>query len=380
MYNLSKGLLGKGHEVTVIAPNTVQLKPARLKKEENIDGVRVRRIKAYRLLPYTLPWFTPEIFSTISSTEADIIHVFSYFPTFITNAAYVATKIKRVPLVVSPIFNPYLSPYLGYPQKIWVNLYRKVLGPRILRLADAVTAIAEPEAKFYRSKGNKNVHIMPGAVWLNTEKTIADVDLQKFREKFGIQEAKVIISVGRIVRYKGLDLLARAFAIARKALPDSKLLIIGKDFGFRGELEAIIKELGCQDSVILTGGVSDEELYCAYEVADIMVHPSLFETFGITIVEAWSHKKPVIAFDEVGKLISGETVVLVKYLDVEGLAQAIIKLLSDKELCHNLGLKGYELVKQFYNWDKVVNDLENIYYSLIKGRVANQELKEGVSG
>ncbi len=78
-----------------------------------------------------------------------------------------------------------------------------------------------------------------------------------------------------------------------------------------------------------------------------------------------AHKKPVIAFERV-EPVSNENGILVKYLDVEGLAQAIVKLLSNKELCHTLGLRGYELVKQFYTWDKVVDDLEEVYYSLLK--------------
>ncbi len=366
MANVAKGLLSKGHKVAVITPNTIQLKPAKLKRKENIDGVDVKRIKAYRLLPNTLPWFTPEIFSAISGIEADIIHVFSYHPTFITNAAYVTAKIKRIPLVVSPIYNPYLpTPYLNYWQRSWSNLYRKVIGPRMLKLANAVTAISESEAAFYRARKMKNVSMLPGAVWFE-EKNVTTEDVQWFREKYGIDNAQVIISVGRMVKYKGFDLLVRAFAIAHKVLPESKLLIIGGDSGYRQELEEIINETGCQDHIILTGGISDEELNIAFETADIMVHPSLFETFGITIVEAWAHKKPVIAFDRIGKLISVETVVTVDYLDVEKMAQAIIRLLPDSEFCHKLGLQGYELVKKYYTWEKVVADIEEVYYSILK--------------
>ena len=336
MANVAKGLMSKGHEVAVITPNTRQLKPAKLKKEENIDGVDVKRIKAYRLLPNTLPWFTPEIFSAISGAEADIIHVFSYHPAFITNTAYVTAKIKRIPLVVSPIYNPHLpTPYLNFWQRSWSNLYRKVIGPRMLKLANAVTAISATEAEFYRSRKMKNVSMLPGAVRLE-RKNVTTEDVQCFIDKYGIGSAAVNISVGRMVKYKGFDLLVKAFAIAHKVLPESKLLIIGGDYGYRQELEESIDETGCQDHIILTGSISDEELNIAFETADIMVHPSLFETFGITIVEAWAHKKPVIAFDKIGKLISEETVVTVDYLDVEKMDQDIIRLLPDSEFCHKL--------------------------------------------
>ena len=364
MHNLARGLVAKGHDVAVIAPNTLDLKPAKLKKEECIDKVKVRRIKAFQLLPRTNPWLTPEIFTAIANT--DIVHVFSYHPAFITNAAYITTKIKKIPLVVTPIFHPLNSlPDLRFHQKFWASLYRKVLGPKILRLADAVTALTKTEADFYRANNLKNVFVIPEAVSLKTE-TISQSGLQPFRKKYGIGDAKVIICVGRIVSYKGLDLLVRAFAAVSETLTKSKLLIIGKDLGYRQELERIIRELSCQDNIVFTGDISNEELYRAYEVADVVVHPSLFEAFCRIALEAWSHKKAIIAFDKVGEPVSEETGVLVKFGDVEGLAKAIIKLLSDEALRQNLGQRGYEQVQKFYNWDKVVSDLEQVYGSLIR--------------
>ena len=374
MHNLAKGLVAKGHGVAVITANTLDLKSAKLKKEENIDGVKVRRIKAFQLLPRTNPWLTPKIFSAIAN--ADIVHVFSYHPAFITNAAYIAAKIKKLPLVVTPIFHPLNSlPNLRFHQKFWTSLYRKVVGPKILRLADAVTALTKTEADFYRSKSLKNVLVIPEAVPLKTE-TIRQSGLQGFRKKFGIGDARIIICVGRIVKYKGLDILVRAFASSREVLPDAQLIIVGKDQGYRQELAEIIRELSCQDNIVFTGDISNEELYCAYEVADAVVHPSLFEAFCRIALEAWSHKKAIIVFDKVGEPVSEETGILVKYGDVEGLAKAIIKLLSDEALRQNLGQKGHEQVQKFYNWDKVVSDLEQVYGSLAGKRITSQDTRE----
>ena len=367
MHNLGKGLIARGHDVEVMTSNTLNLKPAKLKKREYIDGVMVKRANAYKLPHLSYPLFTPEMFTTIFNSHSDLIHVFSYDPAFITIGSYITTKMKRTPLVVTPLFQPrHTMPYTRYWLRIWLNIWEGIIGPRLLGLADAVTALTEVEANFYRSIGLKNIHIIPGAVSLN-KRNATPTRLQKFREKLGIGEGKVILSVSRIVKYKGLDLLIRAFAIARESLSGSKLLIIGRDSGFRQEVEEIISELGCQDSIIFAGDVNDEELFCAYEIADIMVYPALFGDFSVAVVEAFSHKKPVIAFDRV-EPVSNENGILVKYLDVEGLAQAIVKLLSNEELCHTLGLNGYELVKQSYTWDKVVDDLEKVYYNLIWSR------------
>jgi len=366
VHGLAKALVGRGHDVTVIARNTQKLEPAKLKEEENIDGVRVRRVKVHRLLPRAQLYLDPGILSMIFSSDADIVHVFGYHLIFITNASYVAAKIKRVPLVATPIFRPEVpTPYLRYHGRILTNLYWKVLGPRILRLANVVTVLVQSQADFLQAKGLKNIRVIPSAVSLNGEDIITLQEIERFREKFSIGEAKVIISVGRIAKSKGFDLLVRAFAMAHQASADSKLLIIGPDMGCRRELQATVRELGCEGSIIFTGSISNEELHVAYELADIVVHPSLYEVFSLVPLEAWSHKKPIIAFDRVVEPISSQAGILVKYLDVEGLSQAIIRLLSDKELRQNLGRRGYQLVKKFYNWDKVVTSFEEVYYSLI---------------
>lgn len=363
MHSIAKKMIERGHEVTVITSNTKQLKSAELKKEEYIDGVKVKRVRIYQILPYHYLFFAPGIIPAILKEKVDIVHIFSYLPTFITNVAPIISKIKGIPIVMTPIFHPrrQSSIYIGFLPKKLGCFYDNTIGPGILKLADHVTGLTESEVKFYRAKGIRHVSVVPEGISVENNIYVSKDYQREFKEKIGIKDEKVILSVGRIVKYKGLDLLVRAFAKMQIEVPHSKLIIIGEDWGYRKEVEKIANEFGCSEDVIFVGEVRYKELCCAYEIADVVVHPSLFETFCRIALEAWSHKKPIIVFDEVGEPVTPSTGIIVKYKDENGLAEAMVKLLTDKDFARNLGENGYKLVHKRFVWDKIADQFEDIY-------------------
>lgn len=363
MHSIAKKMIERGHEVTVITSNTKQLKHAELKKEEYIDGVKIKRVRIYQFLPYRYLFFAPGIIPAILKEKGDIVHIFSYMPTFITNVPPVVSKIKGIPLVMTPIFHPRRQSitYVGFLQKKLGCFYDNIIGPRILKLADHVTGLTENEVKFYRAKGIRHVSVIPEGISVESNIYVSKEYQREFKEKIGIKDEKVVLSVGRIGKYKGLDMLVRAFAKMQIEVPNSKLVIIGADWGYQKEVENIVNEFGCNEDVIFVGEVRYKELCCAYEIADVVVHPSLFETFCRIALEAWSHKKPVIVFDEVGEPVTPSTGIIVKYKDENGLAEAMVKLLTDKDFACNIGENGYKLVHERFIWDKIADQFEDIY-------------------
>jgi len=361
MHGLARKLVEKGIGVEVVTSNKIMFRCAMLKPVERIDGVRVRRIKAYNILGYRYSFFTPGLGSILKTAGCDIVHVFSFLPAFMTNAACVLAKMWGIPLVVTPIYHPHRCiTYRGRLQKLTMTLFDRFLGMAILRLADAVTALTEAEAAVYRARGLRDIHVIPEGVSL-PENGLSPKHIQEFKNKFGLCNSQLVLSVGRLAWYKGLDLLVSAFMQVKKSVPRVKLVIVGADWGYRQRLESYVRELGLVDDVVFTGSLSEQELHCAYASADVVVHPSLFETFCRIALEAWCYQKPVIAFDRVGEPVTASTGILVPYRDVDKLAEAIIQLLCNKALARQLGLNGYRTVEEKFRWEIVADKFIEVY-------------------
>ena len=114
----------------------------------------------------------------------------------------------------------------------------------------------------------------------------------------------------------------------------------------------------------MVGPLYGKDKLAAYVDANVYVLPSTYETFPVTILEAYACSKPVIAF-QVGSLsdlvIDDVTGYLVEVRSPDKLANAIIKLLRNPNKASEMGLNGRKLVQTHYNTEKVANILENIY-------------------
>ncbi len=154
----------------------------------------------------------------------------------------------------------------------------------------------------------------------------------------------VILYVGQLVRGKGVDLLLAA--LSRLDL-DFRAYIVGGN-NDEGYLKEMSSALGLDNKVIFTGWQSNPAEYFAK--ADVVVFPSRWqEPFGLVGIEAFSFRKPVVAFDVGGVgewLTNNHSGILVKEKDVEAMAEGIKQLLQNKSLADKFGDNGYGFVKQ----------------------------------
>jgi glycosyltransferase involved in cell wall biosynthesis len=149
-----------------------------------------------------------------------------------------------------------------------------------------------------------------------------------------------LLCVGRLIPIKGHIVLLRAFAEARRELPDLRLDIAG-----RGQLEpalrALTRELGIDDAVRFLGHVSP--IQSAIEQSAVVVVPSMGEGFGMVALEAMERSRPVIAAEigGLGELVrDGETGILVPPGEAEPLRDAIVRLAGDLGLARTMGEAG----------------------------------------
>lgn len=198
------------------------------------------------------------------------------------------------------------------------------------------------------------------------------VDLEHFdsaaaatRHELGLRDdGSVIGTVCRLVEpKKGLTILFRALAelTRRYGQPPCQLVIVG-DGPARDELEALREQLGLSSWIVFTG--SRRDIPRVLQALDAFVLPSLYEGFGIAILEAMAAGKPVIATTVGGIpefVLSEETGLLVEPGNVQALADAITRLLSDPQQAEAMGAKGRVHARENYRISEIVRQHEQVY-------------------
>jgi glycosyltransferase involved in cell wall biosynthesis len=173
------------------------------------------------------------------------------------------------------------------------------------------------------------------------------------------------LCVGRLVGWKGVDLLIDAFALARDKVP-ARLEIVG-DGPEQARLAAQAESLGLGADVSLTGWLDQQECARRMRGCDVYVSPSLQESGGITVLEAMACARPVIATawgghletvdDTVGILVGVSS----REATIRGLADAMVRLAEDPALRSRLGAAGRRRVEERYDWDVLVETTLRIY-------------------
>jgi phosphatidylinositol alpha-1,6-mannosyltransferase len=195
------------------------------------------------------------------------------------------------------------------------------------------------------------------------------VDGGQIRAQHGLADRPVIVCVSRLVPRKGQDTLVRALPLVRKAVPDAALLLVGGG-PHRPTVLRLAAELGVAEHVVLTGSVPWEQLPAHFRAGDVFAMPCRtrnrgldVEGLGIVYLEASASGLPVIAGDSGGApnaVREGETGYVVGGRDVPALAERLITLLSDPDLCRKLGEAGRAWVKADWTWDHQATRLHDL--------------------
>jgi glycosyltransferase involved in cell wall biosynthesis len=191
---------------------------------------------------------------------------------------------------------------------------------------------------------------------------------KKFRNLYVADDEKMIFYVGRIVREKGIQVLIQSIPDILEDEPGTKCVIAGKG-PFLTDLKKQASYLGIEDRIYFTGFVSDRVRNKLYQVADLAVFPSLYEPFGIVVLEAMTTKTPVVVSDVGGMtefVKDEENGIKVEPGNPSQLAGAIKALLHNRKKAKLLASKGYEMAKNEYNWDKIAKETVNVYQKVLK--------------
>jgi phosphatidylinositol alpha-1,6-mannosyltransferase len=265
------------------------------------------------------------------------------------------------------------SKILGFSYILWAygyefgkfenNYFIKKLYLRIYENSLFIAAITD----FVKSRllrfgvgQNKVVIIKPGTDPLRYYPVkVAD----DFRQRYCLENKRVILSVGRLIKRKGFDMTIRAMQDVVKIYPEAVYVIVGEG-PFKERLGELSRKLKVGEHILFTGRVSNEGLLNFYNTCDLFIMPSRtlddrgdIEGFGIVFLEAGACGKPVIGGLDGGMgeaIENGVTGLLVNSFDTKAIFSGIIKILSDREYARFLGENGRKRIIEELNWDRAV--------------------------
>ncbi len=364
-YEISKKLIKQGHEVTVYTTDGFKSRlDIEKNKPLNIDGIKTyyfRNLSSYLTREMVLP--IPYYLSMVARKELknfDVIHIHEYRSVLAIVVHYYAKK-YGVPYVLQAH-----GSLVTYFQKgMLKRVFDRLWGYRILRDVSKVIALNKTEAGQYKMMGvdEDKIEIVSNGIDLSEFESLPPRG--EFRKKYLIgDDEKVVLYVGRLHKTKGIDLLIKAFAGVSKELNNTKLIIVGPDDGHLRALKELIKELAIEEKVVFTGLLYERDKLQAYVDADIFVTPS-FYGFPVTFMEACACGVPIVTTTKGDRLdwMDGQVGLVVPY-DKNQLQDAIVKFLSDNGLRRRFGEKGKMLVRERFNWTKIVKQLEHIYSNI----------------
>jgi glycosyltransferase involved in cell wall biosynthesis len=347
----SRELTGKGHEVTLIAPDygpprrsggRQAFPPAndaaderRDRESEGFDIIRIpsrylpidpedRILRRWRIRPHR---------EQLTRKGFDLVHIQTPFV-----AHYAGLGLSRrlgVPVVESyhTYFEQYLDKYVAFLPSSWLRLAARRFSAAQCSDVDAVVVPSRAMLSVLESYGVRTpTAVIPTGIELAR---FAHGDGGRFRRLYGIPaERPVLVHVGRLAFEKNVDFLLRMLVRVRREISDVLLVIAGEGPA-RGRLELLTEQLGLRDNLLFVGYLSREgaleDCYCA---GDAFVFASRTETQGLVLLEAMALGIPVVSTAVMGtkEVLEGGQGSLIAAEDEADFASKAARLLADQDL------------------------------------------------
>jgi len=278
------------------------------------------------------------------------------------------------------IFNPKLSiPVFAPSKKVFTlvgleqftlpnifkwydRIYFCIMTPLFCRRANAIIVMTNTGKKDlikYLNVNSNKIKVIYGSYHKRFEVKKNIENLLVIKQKYNLPE-KYIFFIGGITPLKNFSNVIKAFKIIKKKVP-VRLVVAGfKRWKYAKDID-LINKLNLQNDVINLGFIQDDDLPYLYNLAQCLIFPSLYEGFGIPILEAQACGCPVIT-SKTGCTpeVSGGAALLVDPYNCEEIAQAIYDILNNRDLREKLIANGLENVKNF-SWSKTAEQTLQLF-------------------
>lgn len=342
-YHLIKEMVAlnkKKGEIVLYSPN-----------RKNIDGVKQRIVPGKRL------WTLVHLSAAISKDKPDLL--------FVPSHTLPLKLAKKNVITIHDVAFKYLRSAYSWREYLYLDWSSKRAVKKATKIIAPSQATADDLVKFYKCPKEKIEIIHHGFESSHINKPDADHAMKNSDafKYFGISpKMKYLLFVGRLESKKNLIHLIAAFAKFRKVHPEYFLVLAGKrGQGFK-EILAAVDEHEIMRHVIMPGYVSEAEKTALYQHCEIFVFPSLYEGFGLPILESFYFKKPVLT-SHVSCIpeIAGDAALYVDPYDIQDIANGIEKLVTDEKYAQSLVENGQARLKNF-SWKSTAQKTLDLIY------------------
>jgi glycosyltransferase involved in cell wall biosynthesis len=248
-----------------------------------------------------------------------------------------------------------------------LKAYLDVVVPRSVRRADHVLADSQATKDDLIALYNvvpEKVEVLLSGVNARFQPITDPAQITAVREKYQIGAAPFILSVGTVQPRKNYERLIAALA-ALPANLDVHLVIAGGRGWLQGPIYAAVEKLGLQARVHFIGFADDDDLPTLYSAARCLAFPSLYEGFGLPVLEAFACGTPILT-SNVSSLVevAGDAALMVDPHSTDEITVALTRLLTDDSLRATLIARGVEQAKQF-TWARAATQLQAVYRRLL---------------
>lgn len=393
MARLSEALVEAGHSVTVFTTTALELTAFWNRRSRQLpagiswhNGVKIQRfplhhlpahrwiLRSLSLIPlrewqaWTM-WcspFCPQMMRAVGSNSEpfDLVHGTALPYTWPLLAGQRLAQLQKIPLLLTPFVH---LGDLDHPHNAIRKAYTRPSFLRLLGAAQRIFVQTPQEQRALQELGFSAEKLILQGMGIKTSAGIGG-DRERFRQQWGIGPEQILIGhLANLSREKGTIDLLEAYRTGSELSGKAQLVLAGEQMP---NFERYWSKNPSIPGVIRLGPLSEAEKEDFYAGIDLFVLPSRVDSFGMVILEAWTHRLPVIVYRAgglPGVVRDGIDGTVVSCGKIQDLRATLLRLVNDPLLRQQQGAAGYQQVREHWTLDRSIQIVETTYRNLAKG-------------
>lgn len=278
---------------------------------------------------------------------------------------YIAPLVGARPFIVT-LYDMALFKYPHVQPRKTLLMVRSII-PMVARRASAIITTSEStraDVVAILCVPSQKVHVVHAAAGPEFRIIEQQEELDRVRRTYGLA-GPFVLCVSTIEPRKNLARLVQAFADVRRRGRQEQLVLVGQLGWKYAEVFHQIEQFGMRGYVRLLGYVPDEDLPAVYNLARAVAFPSLYEGFGLPIVEGMACGAPVLTSDRSSMAeVAGEAALLIDPTDVQAIADGLMRVLSETALRERLRTAGVARAAEF-SWTRAADHTVRVYDAVL---------------